>query len=97
MSLLEVHDIHAARGELAQRDEVVTTIQAHPCNAATAAAAGFKVVTLPLGVMNFSTEYSSDKARVMAYTVITIIPAIIFYAFAERHIVSGLTSGSVKG
>ena len=47
--------------------------------------------------MNFSTEYSSDKARVMAYTVITIIPAIVFYAFAERHIVSGLTSGSVKG
>ena len=39
---------HAARGELAQRDEIVTTIQAHPCNAATAAAAGFKVVTLPL-------------------------------------------------
>jgi len=28
---------------------------------------------------------------------VTIIPAIIFYAFAERHIVSGLTSGSVKG
>jgi len=39
---------HDAKGELSQRDEVVTTIQAHPCNAATAAAAGFKVVTLPL-------------------------------------------------
>jgi glycine dehydrogenase subunit 2 len=39
---------HQSRGELAQRDEVVTTIQAHPCNAATAHAAGFKVVTLPL-------------------------------------------------
>jgi glycine dehydrogenase subunit 2 len=39
---------HAARGELERRDEVITTIQAHPCNAATAAAAGFKVVTLPL-------------------------------------------------
>lgn len=39
---------HADRGELMQRDEVVTTAQAHPCNAATAAAAGFKVVTLPL-------------------------------------------------
>jgi glycine dehydrogenase subunit 2 len=36
------------RGELGTRDEVVTSIQAHPCNAATAAAAGFKVVTLPL-------------------------------------------------
>jgi raffinose/stachyose/melibiose transport system permease protein len=53
--------------------------------------------TLPLGVMNFSSEYSSDKARVLAYTVVSIIPAIIFYAVAERHIVSGLTSGSVKG
>jgi glycine dehydrogenase subunit 2 len=39
---------HAARGALEQRDEVITTIQAHPCNAATAAAAGFKVVTLPI-------------------------------------------------
>ena len=40
---------HASRGELDRRDEVITTIQAHPCNAATAAAAGFKVVTLMLG------------------------------------------------
>ena len=39
---------HAARGELSRRDEVVTTIQAHPCNSATASAAGFKIVTLPL-------------------------------------------------
>ena len=39
---------HASRGEGELRDEVVTTIQAHPCNAATAAAAGFKIVTLPL-------------------------------------------------
>jgi glycine cleavage system P protein (glycine dehydrogenase) subunit 2 len=40
---------HASRGELERRDEVITTIQAHPCNSATAAAAGFKVVTLLLG------------------------------------------------
>ena len=53
--------------------------------------------TLPLGAMNFSTEFSSDKARVLAYTVVSIIPAIVFYIFAERQIVSGLTSGSVKG
>jgi glycine dehydrogenase subunit 2 len=39
---------HAANGELERRDEVITTIQAHPCNGATAAAAGFKVVTLML-------------------------------------------------
>jgi glycine dehydrogenase subunit 2 len=39
---------HDARGELSQRDEIITTIQAHPCNSATSAAAGFKVITLPL-------------------------------------------------
>lgn len=36
------------KGELGTRDEVITSIQAHPCNPATAAAAGFKVITLPL-------------------------------------------------
>ena len=39
---------HQARGELVQRNEIITSIQAHPCNAATAAAAGFKVITLML-------------------------------------------------
>ena len=38
----------AARGELGKRDEIITSIQAHPCNPATAATAGFKVVTLTL-------------------------------------------------
>jgi raffinose/stachyose/melibiose transport system permease protein len=53
--------------------------------------------TLPLGVMNFSTEYSSDEARVLAFTVVALIPAVVFYAFAERQLVGGLTSGAVKG
>jgi glycine dehydrogenase subunit 2 len=39
---------HAARGELGRRNEIVTTIQAHPCNPATGAAAGFDIITLPL-------------------------------------------------
>ena len=37
---------HATRGELEQRDEIITTIFSHPCNAATGNAAGFKVITL---------------------------------------------------
>ena len=53
--------------------------------------------TLPLGVMNFSGQYTSDQARILAFTVLAIMPAILFYAVAERHIVSGLTGGSVKG
>lgn len=38
----------AARGQSARRREIITTAQAHPCNPATAAAAGFDVITLPL-------------------------------------------------
>jgi raffinose/stachyose/melibiose transport system permease protein len=53
--------------------------------------------TLPLGVMNFASTYSSDAARTLAFTVVSLIPALIFYLIAERHIVSGLTAGSVKG
>ncbi|MDB3861336.1 aminomethyl-transferring glycine dehydrogenase subunit GcvPB [Paracoccaceae bacterium] len=36
------------KGKLNQRTEMVTSVQAHPCNPATAAAAGFNVVNLPL-------------------------------------------------
>jgi raffinose/stachyose/melibiose transport system permease protein len=53
--------------------------------------------TLPLGVMNFSGTYTSDQARILAFTVLAIVPAILFYAVAERQIVRGLTAGSVKG
>ena len=45
----------ADRGELERRREVITTIQTHPCNAATASAAGFDVITLPLGENGYPT------------------------------------------
>ncbi len=53
--------------------------------------------TLPLGVTNYSTQYTADTARILAFTVLSIVPALVFYAFAERHLVAGLTSGAVKG
>ena len=37
---------HDARGEGAQRNEIITTILSHPGNAGTAAALGYKVITL---------------------------------------------------
>lgn len=46
---------HAARGEAGQRTEIITSIQSHPCNPATAATAGFEVITLPLGENGYPT------------------------------------------
>jgi glycine dehydrogenase subunit 2 len=37
---------HQSRGQVGQRDEVITTIFSHPSNAACAKTAGFKVITL---------------------------------------------------
>jgi raffinose/stachyose/melibiose transport system permease protein len=47
--------------------------------------------------MNFSTEYTNDVARVLAFTTLAMIPALAFYAIAERQLIGGLTAGSVKG
>jgi raffinose/stachyose/melibiose transport system permease protein len=51
---------------------------------------------LPLGVTQFSTQYSQDTAAVLAYTSLAMIPALVFFLAAERRIVGGLT-GAVKG
>jgi raffinose/stachyose/melibiose transport system permease protein len=52
--------------------------------------------TLPIGVNNISAQYSTDYAVVLAYTTLAMIPALIFYAIAERQIIGGLTAGAVK-
>jgi raffinose/stachyose/melibiose transport system permease protein len=56
-----------------------------------------KLWTLPLGVTNFSTQHSSDTARILAFTSLSMVPALAFYVVAERQIVSGLAAGAVKG
>ncbi len=53
--------------------------------------------TLPLGTMQFQGQYGQDLALVSAFVALSAIPTIIFYLFAERQIVSGLTAGAVKG
>jgi len=52
--------------------------------------------TLPLGVQAFSSQYSVDTARVLAFTSLSMIPALVFFSLFERRIVGGLT-GAVKG
>ena len=52
--------------------------------------------TLPLGVQNFSSQYSSDTAGILAFTSLAMLPALLFFSLAERQIVAGL-QGAVKG
>jgi raffinose/stachyose/melibiose transport system permease protein len=52
--------------------------------------------TLPLGVQNYSTQYSQDTAAILAFTSLAMLPAVAFFTLAERRIVGGL-QGAVKG
>ena len=52
--------------------------------------------TLPLGTMQFQGQYSSDLALTAAFVTLSALPAILFYIFAERQIVTGLTAGALK-
>jgi raffinose/stachyose/melibiose transport system permease protein len=56
-----------------------------------------KFWTLPLGTMQFQGQYGQDLSLVSAFVALSALPTIIFYLFAERQIVSGLTAGAVKG
>ncbi|MDQ1289257.1 MAG: raffinose/stachyose/melibiose transport system permease protein [Actinomycetota bacterium] len=53
-------------------------------------------LTLPLGVSQFSQQYTADTARALGFTALSMLPALVFFSLAERRIVGGL-SGAVKG
>lgn len=52
---------------------------------------------LPLGLMQFQGQYGTEWSRVMAYVILLIVPAVVFYIFTEKYIVTGLTGGELKG
>ncbi len=56
-----------------------------------------KLWTLPLGTMQFQGQWGQDLALVSAFVTLASIPTVVFYLFAERQIVAGLTAGAVKG
>jgi raffinose/stachyose/melibiose transport system permease protein len=53
--------------------------------------------TLPLGLQRFQqTQYSNDTAGVLAYVILSMVPALAFYAVAERQLIGGLTTGVTR-
>jgi raffinose/stachyose/melibiose transport system permease protein len=51
----------------------------------------------PLGIMLFQGEFMTQWNLVLAFITLTILPAIIMFLLAQKHIISGLTAGAVKG
>jgi raffinose/stachyose/melibiose transport system permease protein len=53
--------------------------------------------TIPVGIQQFQGQYSTNYALVIAYIVLAMVPALAFYAVAERQLIGGLTAGATKG
>jgi raffinose/stachyose/melibiose transport system permease protein len=51
----------------------------------------------PLGIMVYQGEYSSEWHLILAFITLTILPTVILFLLAQKHIVAGLTAGAVKG
>lgn len=55
------------------------------------------VKTIPMQQYVFFGQYSSNYNLAFAAAIITMIPIVLFFLFAQKHIEAGLVEGAVKG
>lgn len=59
---------------------------------------GTKYRTIPVAVQYLQGGYGSrDMGALMAMLILAIIPIVVFYAFSQKSIISGVVAGAVKG
>ncbi len=56
-----------------------------------------KTMTIPVGIRLFVGNFQNRYDLLMAASVVATIPVMIMFILLQKHIVSGLTSGAVKG
>lgn len=49
------------------------------------------------GIFNFMGQYGTKWSYLTAFAVVTIIPVALIFIFMQKYIISGMTSGAVKG
>lgn len=49
------------------------------------------------GIFNFMGQYGTRWSYLTAFAVVTILPVVLIFVFMQKYIISGLTSGAVKG
>lgn len=56
-----------------------------------------KMRPITAGIFNFMGQYGTKWSYLTAFAVVTIIPVALIFLFMQKYIISGLTSGAVKG
>lgn len=57
---------------------------------------GNAIQTLPLAVSNFAGAYTKQWNLILCSTLLAILPVLIIFLFGQKHIIKGMTDGSVK-
>lgn len=52
--------------------------------------------TLPVGLLDYVSEFFTDWGGITAAGTLTLLPAVVFTLLVQRHIIRGLTFGAVK-
>jgi len=52
--------------------------------------------TLPLALWQFKGERDMNLGQMCAALCVAVVPALVVYALAQRHIIRGLTAGAIK-
>jgi raffinose/stachyose/melibiose transport system permease protein len=52
--------------------------------------------TIPLATMSFFAQYTKQWDMGLAALVLGITPIVIFFLFLQKHIIKGITAGSIK-
>jgi multiple sugar transport system permease protein len=52
--------------------------------------------TLPVALARLQSQYTTDWDVLMAGSVVSIIPMLIIYIFAQRYVVQGIASSGIK-
>ncbi len=53
--------------------------------------------TMPVGLLDFTAEFTINWGGMCALAVLMIIPALVLTFIVQKHLISGLTFGGVKG
>jgi len=56
-----------------------------------------KKFPLSVGLKYLVGEYSTDYAALAAGCIIALIPPVLLFAYVQKHLVSGMNAGAVKG
>ena len=53
--------------------------------------------TIPVGLLNFNSQYGQQTELLMAATLMSIVPLIVVFVVMQKQLVAGLQVGGVKG